>query len=262
MRIIGGNLKRKKLVSPPEGAITRPMPDRVRESIYNLLRGHFEGETVVDVFCGTGPVGLEAVSRGAKEVAFVERDKRVVKALEKNITELGVADRTRVVAGDALSPVTIKRLPKSVHVAFFDPPYPMVEDPETWPKVRDAFARIVGLLDEKGYAILRTPWPFTHLVTPPRPERAEPAEDEKTVIDLGSEDADDELDRFEEMMTGSAPEPEKVREPVDLAIPGAIGPETHVYRFTAVHLYMRQPAEASPGEEAPTEEAPGGTPEA
>lgn len=245
MRIIGGNLKRKNLRSPPEGSITRPMPDRVRESLFNLLRGHFEGQNVADFFCGSGPIGIEAISRGAKTVAFVEKDRRVVRTLEANIADLEVGDRAQVIAGDALSPLTLSRLPEPLHVIFFDPPYPMVQDPETWPRVRDQFARLVQRLDPTGFAMIRTPWPFTHEINPAGGE--ESADAPKLVeIDLSDEEALDEIDAFEAEFAGAAP----VKEPVDLAVEGAEGPETHVYRHSGVHLYMRATEGEPSGNEA------------
>ena len=200
MRIIGGELRRRRILSPPETAQTRPIPDRVREAVFNLLRGHTEGQAVLDAFAGTGTIGLEAASRGASRVVFVERDRKVARLLEQNLKDLGIEDKGEVVQGDALGPSAWSRCPKPVHLVFFDPPYVMVEDEETWPRVRDAFARLVTLLDDEGYAVLRTPWPF--------------------VRKRGEEHPVD----------------------VDLEIEGALGPETHVYRHTAVHLYMRDPA--------------------
>lgn len=175
------------------------MPDMVREAIFNLLRGHVEGQAVLDAFCGTGTMGLEAASRGASRVVFVERDRRVVRLLEQNIADLGIDDRCEIAAGDALGPSAWSRCPKPVHLVFFDPPYAMVRDEEEWERVKSAFARLVGLLDPEGYAVLRTPHPFGR------------------VDDDGS------------------------HHPISLAIEGALGPETHDYGSTAVHLYMRDP---------------------
>lgn len=199
MRIIGGELRRRRILSPPESATTRPIPDMVREAVFNLLRGHTEGQAVLDAFAGTGTIGLEAVSRGASRVVFLERDRRVARLLEQNIADLGVGDRCEVVSGDALGPGAWSRCPKPVHLVFFDPPYALVRDADGWARTKSAFARLVGLLDDEGYAVLRTPWPFVHQ----------------------GEGGADEL--------------------VDLAVDGTLGPETHAYGTTAVHLYMRDP---------------------
>lgn len=203
MRIIAGEFKRRRLLSPPEGSTTRPIPDRVKVSLFNLLRGHFDGVAVFDAFAGTGAIGLEAVSRGAARCVLVERDKRVAATLKANIEALGAQDRCEVVVGDALGYAAALRCPVGVHLVFFDPPYAMMEDAARRPRVMAQLGRCIERLDETGYAILRTPWPL----------RAPASE--------GGGDA-------------------------DLTIPGAQGPETHVYASMGVHLYMR--SGGGPGE--------------
>lgn len=164
MRIIGGDLKRQRLESPPDAKTTRPMPDHVRESVFNILRGHFEGASVFDAFAGTGAVGLEAVSRGASRVVMVERDKRIAALLRRNVEHLGVEDDCEIVVGDALGAGALARCPMPVDVIFFDPPYPLVRDPAGWARVRRQFEAAIGRLTDTGFAVIRTPWPFLHLV--------------------------------------------------------------------------------------------------
>lgn len=246
MRIIAGSLKRKLIQGPPAGSITRPIPDRVRESLFQLLRGHYEGAVVLDAFAGTGVIGLEAISRGAERCVFIEKDKRVAKVIEQNATTLGVRDKCDIIVADALGPRALSACPRPLDLVFFDPPYPMVEDEKTWPRVRDQFARAVQLLTPEGFASLRTPWPFVR-----RPEAPGAGEEpaETIEIDLSDPDADAALERFEQELLGgadpSAPLPKP--EDIDLSIEGAEGPETHVYRHTAVHLYMRATGGAPSG---------------
>lgn len=159
MRIIGGELRRRLLASPPDER-TRPMPDRVREALFNTLRGHCEGASVLDAFAGSGAIGLEALSRGASECVFIEKDRQSAAALRENIEALGVGDRARLVIGDALGHSALARCPRPAHLVFFDPPYPMMEDARQRARVMAQFERLVGLLDPEGYAVLRTPWPF------------------------------------------------------------------------------------------------------
>lgn len=206
MRIIGGEYKRRRLKPLPKGAQTRPVPDQVREAMFNLLRGHFEGQSVLDLFSGTGSVALEAASRGASRVVCVERDKRVAAMIEENARDLGCEDRVDVACADALGAAAISRCPRDVHVIMMDPPYPMVRDPESWPRVVAQFTRLVGMLDETGYGVLRTPWPFVHVF-----------EDE-------GEDGGER------------------REHVSLRFDGVLGPETHDYGTTAIHLFMKDPS--------------------
>ncbi len=193
MRIIAGEFRSRVLASPPDD-LTRPMPDRVKESVFQLLRGHCEGAPVLDLFAGTGNIGLEALSRGASEVVFVEKRREVAETLRENIDALRARDRCRVVVGDALGPSALAACPRPAHLVFADPPYPMMEDVRQRARVMSQFARLVACLDDAGFAVLRSPWPFRD------PE------------------------------TGGA---------ISLAVPGARGPETHVYRHTAVHLYMK-----------------------
>jgi len=179
------------------------MPDLVREALFNLLRGHSDGALVLDLFSGSGAVGLEAISRGAARCVMVERDRRAVATIEQNIEALGVQDRCEVVRADALSPALVARLPRPAHLIMFDPPYPMVWDARSWARCRDQLARLIGLLDDTGFLIVRTPHP---------PVRRVP----------GSGESDAPQDRYE---------------PIDLSVAGAVGPESHEYGRMGVHLY-------------------------
>lgn len=243
MRIIAGEYRRRNLFSPNDKSPARPMPSMVREALFNLLRGHTENEAVLDAFAGSGAVGLEALSRGASRCVFVENDKGTRKLLEKNIEHLGVGDRAEVVFGDALGPATLYACPDPCHLIFFDPPYPMVRDPKTWPRVRRAFARLVQRLDETGYAVLRTPYPFVHSEAGEhRIGEDEPAPGEDPTA-LEDPFADDAADTEVVVLEPGGPKVRYVD--VDLRMPASLGPETHAYRGTAIHLYMRDP-EPSP----------------
>ena len=124
MRIIAGEFRGRRLAAPP-GQDTRPMLDRVREALFSTL-GDIEGVRVLDLFSGTGSLGLEALSRGAASVDFFERDRGALRALRENIEALGVADRARVHTGDALAE---EAWPDQVELALLDPPYPMLREP-------------------------------------------------------------------------------------------------------------------------------------
>lgn len=276
MRIISGEYRRRRLHPLPKGVETRPIPDMVKEAVFNLLRGHFEDVGVIDVFSGSGSVGLEAASQGASRVVCVERDRRMVKTLEENIEMLGCGDRVEVACCDALGPATLSRCPKPVHIVFMDPPYAMVRDPEGWERVKKQFERLVGMLDETGYAILRTPWPFFHreLIEDgeadgsaagasggdgkdseshrhPALERTEMIEGEEMVeIDMDG-DWEAELESASgDQSGGHTAEVTGEEKPnyrtwdVPIEMEGALGPETHAYGSTAVHLYMRRTEDA------------------
>lgn len=131
--------------------------------MFNILRGWFEGATVVDLFSGVGTMGLEAISRGAREVVFVERDRTTAMLLARNIERLGVQSRARIVTGDAFSGSTLASLPHgTAQVAFVDPPYPLMEGEEA-DDVLNLLERVGrDVMDPKGFIILRTSWPYKH----------------------------------------------------------------------------------------------------
>ncbi len=250
MRIISGEYRRRKLHPLPKGVETRPIPDMVKEAMFNLLRGHFEDEGVIDVFAGSGSVGLEMASQGASRVVCVERDRRMVRTLEENIEMLGCGDRVEVACCDALGPATLSRCPKPAHIVFMDPPYAMVWDPEGWPRVKKQFERLIGMLDDTGYAIIRTPWPFYHRE---RIDEEGEAEDTKKGSGFRASELIDgeemvEMDEADlaAMWERESAEVHEGGQPkyrtwdISLEMEGAEGPETHAYGSTAIHLYMRK----------------------
>ena len=108
----------------PESEGLRPTPDRVRETLFNWLQPYIAGAHCLDLFAGTGALCLEALSRGAAHVTFVERDARAVQALRDNVETLGVAASTRVVRGDVAR--ELRALPDGdarFSLVFLDPPY-------------------------------------------------------------------------------------------------------------------------------------------
>jgi 16S rRNA (guanine966-N2)-methyltransferase len=157
LRIIGGEFRSRRLASPPGAEITRPMASRAKESIFNLLRGWFEDANVIDLFAGVGTMGLEAVSRGAKQVLLVEQSRPVFRILKENIEALGCGDRATAVQGDALSPTVLLRAPKPVHVLFIDPPYAVMEEETGRERVLAQIRAAKEVLAEKSFVVLRAP---------------------------------------------------------------------------------------------------------
>lgn len=122
MRVTGGELKGRR-IRVPGGAAVRPTADRVRESLFARL-GDLTDACVLDLFAGSGALGIEALSRGASHTVFVERSPTVAAVLRSNLDALGLADRTRIVRGDA--PGAIRRMAQEgLHfdLALLDPPY-------------------------------------------------------------------------------------------------------------------------------------------
>jgi len=140
MRIIAGQFRGRRLAAP-DGRGTRPMLDRVREALFSTLGDLVEQARVLDLFSGTGSLGLEALSRGASSAHFFERDRKALKALRENVDALGVAARVEVSAGDALAE---DGWPAEVDLALLDPPYPMLRDPAGRRRLLDA---VGGLMD-------------------------------------------------------------------------------------------------------------------
>lgn len=125
MRIISGTLKGRRLVTFG-GAPVRPTSDKVREALFNILPVAWDGKTVLDLFAGTGALGIEALSRGASHALFVERDVRARQVLEKNITALGLRDLSTVIRFSAEKGIGfVKRTRGHCDVIFLDPPYGM-----------------------------------------------------------------------------------------------------------------------------------------
>lgn len=119
MRIIGGAWRSRLLAFPPLPGL-RPTSDRVRETLFNWLGQDLTGRACLDLFAGSGALGFEALSRGAKRVVMVEQDRRAVESLRANAARLG-AGNLEVVAADALQFLRSDR--REYEVIFLDPPY-------------------------------------------------------------------------------------------------------------------------------------------
>jgi 16S rRNA (guanine966-N2)-methyltransferase len=121
MRVVAGELKGRR-IEAPAGDRTRPTTDKVREAVFNALGSLevIEGATFLDLFAGTGAMGIEALSRGAAHCTFVENDRSALAVLRRNLDTLGVAERATVVASDALAAA---RVHGRVDVLVADPPY-------------------------------------------------------------------------------------------------------------------------------------------
>lgn len=126
MRITGGRF-RSRVLKSPKGDETRPTSDRVREALFSMIeaRGGFDGTRVLDLYAGTGALGLEALSRGARRATFVERRREALAALKGNLEALGVAADAQVVARSVES--VGAELAPPFDVVFVDPPYADVQ---------------------------------------------------------------------------------------------------------------------------------------
>jgi len=122
MRVIAGSAKGKRLKSP-KGKI-RPLSDQAKESLYNIIQHFVSGSSFLDLFAGTGSVGIEALSRGAKLSIFVELDKKTVPVIRENLKNCGFTDRSEVYALDVLRALRIlKRKEAKFDIIFIGAPY-------------------------------------------------------------------------------------------------------------------------------------------
>jgi len=123
MRVIAGELKGRTLRTPP-GKTLRPTQGHVRQVLFDILAEAIEGAAVLDLFAGVGAVGIEALSRGAAEACFIERDPGALRLLRGNIEDLGLSARSRVLAASVGSGVKVlEEEGRSFRYAFADPPY-------------------------------------------------------------------------------------------------------------------------------------------
>jgi 16S rRNA (guanine966-N2)-methyltransferase len=135
LRVVAGSFKGRRLVAP-RGARTRPTADRVREALFSML-GEVGGARVLDLYAGSGALGIEALSRGAESATFVDRDPRAVAAIERNLASLGL--EARVARQDVLR--FLARTDGAFDLVFCDPPY-------------DSATRLAGPLAERLPALI------------------------------------------------------------------------------------------------------------
>jgi 16S rRNA (guanine(966)-N(2))-methyltransferase RsmD len=123
MRIIGGISKGRRLVTPKDQSI-RPTSDRVKESIFNILGDEVEGKVVLDLFAGTGNLGIEALSRGAKKALFVEKGREPLRLIQKNLAQCKLEGQSEILAKDVNRAIGIlKQREESFDLILMDPPY-------------------------------------------------------------------------------------------------------------------------------------------
>ena len=146
MRIIAGELKGRRL-KPPTWDGLRPTSDKMRETLFNILGPRVTGARLLDGFAGTGAIGIEALSRGAAHVTFVDRDRRATALIATNLTALSVGEGYTIQDGDVVS--VLKRMPDNARfdVIVLDPPYDAAA-------VRDALDAAADRLADDGLLVL------------------------------------------------------------------------------------------------------------
>jgi len=144
IRIIAGSLKGRRLTSPDWPGL-RPTSDRLRETLFNVLADTVVGARVLDGFAGTGAVGIEAISRGATHVTFVERDPRAVDLIGENLTRCGVMGGYTILRAD-LAAAGPAGLPAVFDLVLLDPPYVMAPD--------EAVEAVAGVIAAAGRLVI------------------------------------------------------------------------------------------------------------
>lgn len=158
MRIIAGLHKGRSLLPPPGKSITRPITGSVKKSLFAMLGEDLSGQVILDLFCGTGTMGIEAISRGAKFCYFAERDPSVIERLVRNLRDIGIADQGTVWRGDvfALLAKWLAPVNAAFDVVFVDPPYAMAREWD-WAETNEAiFQPAAAKLAPEGVIVLRT----------------------------------------------------------------------------------------------------------
>ena len=149
IRVIAGRFGGRRIDAPDfSNSRTKPMGERIRNAMFNRVGSEIEGARVLDAFAGTGSVGLEALSRGAAHVTFVERDKVAQKILTNNVGLLGCEDEVELVHTSVNNWLETAE-PESFDIIFADPPY---HDPQL-----STVSKILGLLKPKGLMVLSSP---------------------------------------------------------------------------------------------------------
>ena len=123
MRVIAGIARSVPLITP-KGLETRPTSDQIKETLFNMLQGYTEGANFLDLYAGSGQIGIEALSRGAEFAAFVEKSDEAVKCIKANVDKTKFADKSMILKLEVLSGIrTLELEKKRFDIVFLDPPY-------------------------------------------------------------------------------------------------------------------------------------------
>jgi 16S rRNA (guanine966-N2)-methyltransferase len=144
VRVIAGSLRSRSLQAPP-GLATRPTSDRLRETLFNVLAPRIEGAAFLDLYAGSGAVGIEAMSRAAANVVFVEKNEPALKVLRANLVRLDLKPRAGVFAMAASMYLKLPLVKPAFNIVFLDPPYDATEE----------YEKILGALGGAAHGLLK-----------------------------------------------------------------------------------------------------------
>jgi len=151
MRIISGELKTRS-IKAPKGQEFRPTTDRVKENVFNILGERTRGANVMDLYAGSGSLGIEALSRGAKRALFIDNSKEAAEVIKKNLEDLNIDNKADVIKGDAVN--ELRRLVEGGFIfdlIFLDPPYNIEVV-----KLRDIFTLLAKCFSSSGLIVFES----------------------------------------------------------------------------------------------------------
>jgi 16S rRNA (guanine966-N2)-methyltransferase len=158
MRIIAGSKRGMKLLSP-KTQVSRPSTDRVKESLFSVLYKYDlpSGAIAADLFCGVGSLGLEALSRGAKFLTFVEQDAKIISVLNKNIEKAGFVKASKVIRANAFKiGASLNSDRQKYGLVFVDPPYADTKDVQSSSALSGLLVLLGEQVDAEGIVVVRT----------------------------------------------------------------------------------------------------------
>ena len=145
MRVIAGTLKGRRL-RPPDWDGLRPTSDKLRETLFNVLAPRMPAARLLDGYAGTGAVGIEAISRGARDVTFVERDRRAQALIARNLSDCGITEGYAIIGSTVLHAIETLRDGPAFDIVFLDPPYAS--------DIHDVLQTVGAIVKEDGIVIV------------------------------------------------------------------------------------------------------------
>ena len=136
MRVIAGNNRGLNLIAP-EGMDTRPTTDRIKETLFNMIAFDLPDANFLDLFAGSGQMGIEALSRGAKETVFVEKDKKAYECIEKNLDKARLNDKSTLIKSDFSLALNSLNNHECFDIVFMDPPYNNLIEKQVLEQLKD-----------------------------------------------------------------------------------------------------------------------------
>lgn len=146
LRVIAGEARSIPLMTL-DGLDTRPTTDRVKETLFNLLQNDIYDARFLDLFAGSGQIGIEALSRGARSACFIEKNKKAAEIITKNLEKTKLIDKSKLIKKDVLSALSV--LSDTYDIIFTDPPYALNIESEVLSKIKENH-----LLDKDGFVII------------------------------------------------------------------------------------------------------------